>query len=479
MKKLFILWGAWLGLCTAGLAQHNFKETYKKAHAFTTTNQDSALVWAKKCVFQAKSDHEKYQASYLLGFNSYRMHLYGLALKGYSQAIKYAIDSTKKYKSMNSLASVYLSIGAYSKANKLNLQSINYFKKRQQWRSLSYAYELKSIILQKQKDYAALSVLYQALKLRKKYAPKEIGYAYHNLATGFATFNQYDSAVAYQRLAVEQYPLKSPDKIAQQKILLAKYLLFANQVNKARPYLKDAQKIRKLPMTELVWCHTLGLYLSHKQQNQRAAQTFAHCDSLLQNLLNEAPDVVTRKTISEQALEMYRDVLKLKNLKAVARVRYEGKLQLIQAKLESYGKELTLKDTIHSKGFSQEKSISSNSSGLPTYFWWLLLTGTIGLLGYWIWRKTHQTAPPTPEMLELVNERKLIAQLEEKMGASLEVDTREMVLLCYRGKSFSEIAQLMRISRDTVRGRFRSIAQKTQIKSVSKFVEDFRKKTGK
>ena len=476
MKKLCILWGLLLGLCIPIIAQNNFKETYKKAHAFTTTNQDSALVWAKKCILLAKNSEQKYQAYYLLAFNAYRMHFYGVALKGYQLASIYAIDSTKKYKSINSLANTHFDAGNLFKANQLNQRSINYFTQFQEWRSLSYAYELKSMVLLKQKDYTALKILQKASKLRKKYAPKEIGYTYRNLATAFAAFNQYDSAMVYQRKAISHYPLKSPDKIAQQKILLAKYLLFANRAQQALLYLKEAQQVNKRPVTELLWCHTLGLYLSQERKNQQAVQTFAHCDSLLQTLLNDAPDLVTRKTISEQALDLYRDVLKLKNLQALDRVRYEGKLKVIQARLEGYHKELTLKDTIHTKGLSGLNSTQKGRSAhFPSYFWWVLLIGIFGLAGFWIWRKTHQTSPdpPSPEMEALVKERQLIQALEEKTGTSLEVDTREMVLLCYRGKSFTQIARDIGVTRDTVRGRFRSLAKKAQIESIKKFVQNF------
>ena len=453
-------------------AQNNFKETYKKAYGFTTTNQDSALVWAEKSVKYAQTPQQKYRASYLVAFSANKMCLYGMARKGYSLAVKFATDSMAKYDAMNSLSNTYVSAGEYAIAEAFNQKSIAYFTQHQHWVSLSYAYELRAWILQKQNNKGALQLLRKVIKLRQKHAPDQIGFAYAEMAKAFANFNMYDSAVIYRRKAVTDYPLKSPDKMAQQKILLAKYLVFANQANEALTNLKAVRPVQKLPFTKLLWCHTFGLYLQQQKQYSYAKRTFAHCDSLLQTLLEEAPDVVTRKTISEQALDLYRDVLKLKNLQVVERARYEGKLQTMQARLEGYHKELTLMDTIHTQNLAHQLTASSNqSTSLPTYLWWGLLLGILGLLAYWIRRKTHQKSPP--ELETLVKERQLIEVLETKAGGPLEKATREMVLLCYQGKSFTQIAQELGVTRDSVKGRFRRLAKKADIVSVSKFVETF------
>ncbi len=97
------------------------------------------------------------------------------------------------------------------------------------------------------------------------------------------------------------------------------------------------------------------------------------------------------------------------------------------------------------------------------------MTTVLGI--YWIRRKTYRKAPP--ELETLVKERQLIEVLEAKAGGPLEKATREMVLLCYQGKSFTQIAQELGVTRDSVKGRFRRLAKKADIVSISKFVQAF------
>ena len=453
-------------------AQNNFKETYKKAYAFTTTNQDSALVWAKKSVLLANNPQQKYSAYYMLAFNANRLNLNGLSLEGYKKAAHFAIDSSKKYKSLNSLASTYWQMGDYHKAQKINHICLIFFEKQRQYESLSYALELKGMILQKQKDSTTFKILHRALQIRKKFAKKDIGYTHHNLAMCFAAFNRYDSAAIYQRKAVNNYPLKSSDRQAKQQILLAKYLIFSNNHSEALTYLQNTKHVEKKPLTALLWCHTFQLY--HIKLNNQ--ESFVKpCNDLLQQILLSAKDLASRKYINEQVIEMYRHILHMKTLKSTMHQKYLNLIDSVQNKIERYNQKLAHKDKLHLEELIKALNAKSQKPFIPWYYWLILLAMIGSLLSFWIWRKTHQTPPetPSPEMEALVKERQLIQALEEKTGISLEVATREMVLLCYRGRSFTQIARDMGVTRDTVKGRFRSLAKKAQIESIKKFVQEF------
>ena len=331
MIKTVMMWVVFTWVAnTVGFAQSapNFTENYKKALAFTKTHQDSAIIWAKKSLAAAHNPTQRYKAYYLLAYNAKKLCFNGLAAQGYQQALKLAPDSSRKYKALNSLASVYFYAQQSRQARAMNQRSIAYFERQLQrprlnaaqrqaaGTSLSYAYELKGLILKLQGEYAALTALHQAIKLRRQHAPAQLGFAYEQIAGAFAHFNLPDSAVAYQRQAVANYPISSPDKKATQRILLAKYQLFAQRPAAALPHLQATQKLAKHLLTKILWSHTFSLYLTQTNNKERARQSFGICDSLLLKALADAPDATTRKTISEQALALYKDAQKIQVLQA-------------------------------------------------------------------------------------------------------------------------------------------------------------------
>ena len=498
MNKI-ILWGVLCAIYFPIQAQQNYKKVYKKAYSFTNTNQDSALVWAEKCLDLAQNSKEKYLAYYLRGFNAHKLCMYGTALHSYTQAREFSPDSVSWYKSNIGLANTYLSTGLLQKAIVLNQKSIEFNSKSEKWINLSYAYEVKSNILIKQKDSTALEILRKALNLRKKHAPKQVGYTYERLARALSTFARYDSAILYQRLAIKHYPIKSSNKTASLFTQLAKYLIMANQADKAFTYLHQARLLKKPPMMELFWCHTFGLYLSQTNQVTKARQMLVHCDSLLQNLLYNAPDWVTQRTISEYAQDMYRDVLALYQFKTMERKVYETRLKAVQASYAHANSEIRLKDTLHNrriapKAPTKETSLSKSKqpfSGL--WYWWLALI-LLGLgIGWLLVRSrvkskvqelnkaltdkeaNHPNPEHLQEMQDLFAENGLIKLIEEKVGKPLPADTKEMIRLYYQGLSIKKIAEKVQTTFDKVRYRFRTIAEKADLGNFKEFIEQYKR----
>lgn len=488
MKK-FILWGLLCVWCFPSQAQQNYEKAYKKAHAFTSTSQDSALVWATKCVRLAQTKDEKHRAYYLHGFSAKKLCMYGIALYDYEQAREFAPDSVAYFRINNNLADTYLHIGKYAKATKLNQQSIRFNLVAKKWVNLSYAYELKSLIYQKQKNQATLYFLRKAFSLKKKYAPNQIGYTYQYLSEAFAAFQKYDSAVVYQRLALRYHPIKSPNTQASLYTQLAKYLIMANQAPKALAHLQKAHGLQKTPMVQLFWCHTFGLYLSRMQQMPKARQMFTYCDSLLQSLLVQTSSIVNRQTISEYAQEMYHSILELKNLKITEQEFYENRLDSAKADLKRYRKSIILKDSLYlqlmPKSIARKEAMKKLPQAKPTAMYWYGLLALVGLLGLAsaIRKRNSPQKPVTNEVVNSLNfaqlqkmqhsfaENELIRVIEEKTGTTLPADIKEMVRLYYHGTSIKTIAQKMHMSFDKVRYRFRSIAQKMGEDNFRNFIE--------
>lgn len=423
MKQKMILYGLWCCLaCGTIQAQQNYQKVYDKAREYMYTSSDSAILWADKCLAIAVTYEQKYKVYFLRGFNANKLCLYGQALRDYRQARHFAPDSGAYFRVNNNLANIYFYAGKYDQASKLNQQCIAFNKQAQQWVRLSYNYEVKSNILCQQKNKAALSALRQSFKLKKKHAPDQIGYVYECFAQAFSVFQVYDSALVYQQLAIEHYPIKSEQKQAILYTQLARYLILNNQAPQALPCLQKVRDFRKTAMVDLFWYHTLGLYFAKTQRKHKATHIFHYCDSLLQNLLDQAPNLLAQRSINEEAKDMYADVLELKSLQALERKFFKSRLDSAKADLARYEQAIKRRDSLyHQKQINRSQA---KPQQLPLSFWyWLVLLLTLAGLSAWIiWRRTQlQRAQLTSDEYDNMLESKLLTQLEKTYNANLPV----------------------------------------------------------
>ena len=488
-------------------AQQNYEKAYKKTRSLTNTNPDSAMIWAEKCLHWTRTSKQKYKAHYLRGFNARKLGMYKQAIYDYIQARDFTTDSTVYFKVTNSLANAFLDAGKLNEAIRLNRQSIEYNKRNEIWAKLSYAYEVKSNILRKQKDEAALSVLQKALRLREKHVPKEIGYVYERMAKAFATFGMLDSAVKHQDLAIKHYPIKSSYKIATLHTQLAKYLITNKQTSEALPHLQKAQKLKKTLMAEFFWNHTFGLYLVGINANRKAYKMLTHCDILYQNLLAKAPDIVTRRIINECGKELYEDFEKLKNLQPTERKLYDTKLKIVKVSLASDELNIKQRDKLAEKGrqlleLKKAKTDSLAKSAVetgipkskkqviprtkrveaqhyPTLYWLLGLGMVAGLVtwGFKIYRVTRvKRHELTPGEYNNMVESKLINTLTEDFGAKLSIADEEIIKLYFRGTSYDQLMIDKGIKKSTLVSRCNAFVKNSKYKTFTNFVKAFRAK---
>ncbi|HAS44324.1 MAG TPA: hypothetical protein DCS93_27855 [Microscillaceae bacterium] len=513
MRKIILL-ALWFIWSISIQAQQNYEKAYKKARAFTNTHQDSAIIWATKCLTLAKTNAQKYKAHYLRGFNAKKLCLHGAALYDYKQARRFSPDSVSYFRVNNNLADTYLQIGDYKKAVSLNKQCIKFQKQAKEWVRLSYAYNLRGDILTKNRNMNALNIMHKVIKLRKDHAPQQLGYAYERMANTLATFSRYDSAIVYQRLAIKHHPIKSPENTAFLHTQLAKYLVMTDLTTQAYQHLEQAKPLKKTPMMQLFWKHTYGLYLAKTDQMTVARQIFDECNDLLQDLIDNAPDWVTKRTVSEQAKELYQNILALKRLKPTEHQLYKTRLRAVKASYNQAKSELKLKDTLYRQKIAQKTNadITSRHQSLGYEWWLVILIGLIGAMYLLRQRKRLSVSGITTsstsnaqevvlpmnvigevgqknsgnniaesfapeqlrEMKQLLAENNLIKLIEQKTGLRLPLETREMIRLYYQGLSMQKIAQKMGSTFGSVRYRFRNIAEKTGHVSFKDFINDYR-----
>ena len=470
MKKI-ILWALCCMVFNLTQAQQNYEKAYKKARTFTKTNADSAMVWAEKCLDLAETKGQHYGAHYLRAFNAYKIGMHGQALYDYTQAQSFTTDSAIYFRVHNNLADTYLRAGKLAKAIKLNQQSIDYNKQNKKWANLSYAYEVRSAILLKQRNEKALSVLHKTLQFRQKYVPKQVGHVYPDMAEAFASFEKPDSAIKYQRLALKHYPIRTSDKIAILHTQLAKYLIQNNQAKEALAHLRKAQVLKKTVMTKFFWNHALGLYFRGINAHVEAHRMFDRCEVLYKNMLAKAQDIVTRRTINECGKELYEDFRQLKDLNVVEHKLYGARLKTIKTSLASDEREIERRDSIASqqrqirelkkaKADSLAKSAVETNTPKPkqqdtpqikgaeakhySTLYWLLGLGMAaglaiwaGLRGFKIYRTTKINV--TSEEYNDMIEGKFIRTLTKKFGAKLSDKDEAIVKEYFWGKSYDQL----------------------------------------
>ena len=487
-------------------AQTNFGETYKKTRAFTSSNLDSALILATKCIKLAKTPSQKHMSYYLLGFSAKELCLFGLAKNNYKTALGFATDSLSCHRTNIALANTFLSAGNLNQALALIQKSIDYNLKNKLWSQLTYAYDVKAWVLQKKNEYSALFVSRKALRLKHKHAPKEIGYGYKNLAEIFAAFNVYDSAIVYQQKALKHYPIQTPEQIACLNIQLAKYHILNNQPTLATSYLQELKQLKKRPLTEAIACHTQALYYSKTGQQSTALAEFTRCDSLLETLLKQAPDVITRQTIAECAKQLYEDALKLDDLPSIVRVRYEGKLQTAYVRLTSYHNQLQLLDQAQQQRLNNSytfQKFAPTTQQWPWY-WWAgagVLLGAILLYVGWLIHRhmvalknqrkadkkvadlspTEQQALQNQRMIEFVAEK--IAQKNQALQAQdasssrkpkeVTTEDREIFRMFYQQFTYQQIGDELNINPLTVKSKAQRLARYIGYSSPTQLLQAF------
>jgi hypothetical protein len=439
----------------------------------------------------ARTPTQRYKAYYLLAYNAKKLCFNGLAAQGYQQALKLAPDSSSKYKALNSLASVYFYAQQSRQARAMNQRSIAYFERQLQrprlsaaqrqaaGTSLSYAYELKGLILKQQGEYAALTALRQTIKLRQQHAPTQLGFAYEQMAGAFAHFNLPDSAIAYQRQAVASYPISSPNQSATQRILLAKYQLFAQRPEAALPHLQATQKLAKRLLTKILWSHTFSLYLAQTNDKERARQSFGICDSLLLKALADAPDATTRKTISEQALALYKDAQKIQVLQAKEQSNNQQRRNLMQVVLTGANRELKAREAVYSQDMAFANYYPANNKQNAWVYIGFGISIALALFALgWAVRVQHRARQQQLKrwQKQVLAEHEMVKKIEQACQLELGFVESGVVKLLCQNKSYGEIGGAMAMNPGTLKSKVNRLAKRAGNYSMRELITAIRQK---
>lgn len=413
-----------------------FDDIYKKAYKFSTTNQDSALFYAEKLSKIAETDKQKYKAFYMLGNSASYAGLNTLSLSSYRKAMKFA-KGIKKYKCNNSIGAKLSDIGQYKKAISIANNSINHLKSirtRQSIRTLSYAYDLKANALLGQKNEGCIYFFRKSLRLKNK---KEIGFSHYQIVNAFYFFGMIDSAVFYQKKAVETFPVKTYDYTAKMKALLAKYLLSKGDTKNALMWLNSANKIPQVSSMVKAELHQIKALYSIGIKNKE----LKNMDKALQSAIAQSENIIDKKARHNEAIRFYNDI----------------------SILEKRGGKECNEDNI------VVKSSKKNTQPGTSMFNWIFGATSLILLIMYLFKKpsilTKTSMAPEP----IKKDEQIITRIEQRTGAGVSESNKEIILLLFQGKTFKEVARELGMKEGTVykkMGRLAKKAGKTDIRSL-------------
>lgn len=414
----------------------SFHDVYKKAYKFSTINQDSALFYSKRLVKIARTNKQKYKAYYMLGNSANYVGLTNLSINSYKAAMKFA-TGIKIYKCYNSMGIKLNEIGQYKKAILIADSSIRYLKNistSQSIKSLAYAYDLKANALLGQKNEGSIHFFRKSLRLKNK---KEIGFSYYQIAKAFYFFGMIDSAVFYQKKAVETFPIKTSDYQAKMKALLAKYLINKGDIKNALVWLNSANKIPRVSNIIKAELHQIKALYNIGVKNKE----LKNMNSALQSAIAESKNVVDKKARHNEAIELYNDII-------------------------------TLDQSIE-KGHNRDSIITKTSSQntqpeTPIFSWIFGITSLILLVMYALKKPSIFAKTSTaPEIIK--KDEQIIVRIEQRTGTIVSDSNKEIVLLLFQGKTFKEVAKELNMKEGTVYKKMERLAKKagkTDIRSL-------------
>jgi len=439
--------------CSLSFGQ-SFKSIYKKAYHFSTTNKDSAIYNAKKLVKMAKSNNEKYMAFHMLGNTATYKGLNNLAMTGYRQAMKYS-NIQEKYKVYNSLGRRMYYSGDNEKALKIAEECIIFFKENNADISLSYAYDLKANILLDKGDISSFWYFKKSAKLKND---KEVGFTYAQLANALYRFNMIDSAIHYQQLAMQNYPLKDPDSRAENYAKLAKYMATSDGHENALTWLKKANdQENKSSKVRSILSSAYLLYYLKTNDKEELVRESAKLNMLLEIMISSATNNVDKRSYIKVARDLCRDVIKANPEEYIktsmkAKLNEYNKYEIGYKKGREHGRN---EQKLINEIFGEKPNKSGTDRILTIFF---AIVSAIMLVLHFVkirWRKSKEI-----RKVNEIRKDKTIERIEELISARLDNTNISIIKMLQDNLGYEEIAEQLDMKDGTVRKRMIRLAKR-------------------
>ncbi|WP_299466045.1 sigma factor-like helix-turn-helix DNA-binding protein [uncultured Microscilla sp.] len=438
-----------------------YDRLYAKAYQLGNAQPDSAIYYARQAATVTQKPDDQAKAHWLIGFYARKQGYYGLAIQHYQQAYDLYKQPIQKATMLKNIAFCYHNTQNYLAATPIAMRAAQRFAKLkatnyhiEALNLLANCYNADANIGNAQRTYM------QAIDLAQKHKKNiKLPDIYSDLARLKDKQNIYDSAIYYQRLAL-QAPQIQPSKESIRRVKLAWYYLQSKNLPAAEQSLQQAQNLQHTsPKAWAYYWGVQGLVHYIKLQKSQAEQAYHKFDSLLQVLGGNNALPVQQKFAHKTAYDMYHSGYSLigriwpreheKAYFAQVRQWYAQRKRTEHRLLQKTKVNVTLRDSLVIARTTPRVNIVRQI----TPWWWLVMVAAIAIAGLWLYQaRTQKIRAETRQVQAQANfvesiktspvqgmgdlskaEVGMLAKIEHHQKAKLTADEVRMFVMVVRG----------------------------------------------
>jgi len=471
----------------------NFKQLYKKAYNIAATHPDSAMYYAQLAIKATTKPKEKASAHDLWGFYASRQGYYSLAIEHYQQAYNLYPEPIKKTMMLDNLAFCYKNIGQVASAIPIAQKAVLRFSQiEDSVRVAESLYFLGSCYLDEYNFKAADSTLQLMLQIGEKLNHHKLGLFYSSYAYYQEKRNRFDSAVYYQKLAIQKYKGKNLAKKSIWQTRLSRYYLQAQNPNAAQNALHKAKQLAgKLPLALLYYHSIQGIFLFLDQQDQAAYDNYKKCDSLLKKICPDPVNLTQRKYVRKKSYEIYkigydifRKIWSYEDKERYTRIRqwYQDRMHYEKALYDNIKISVALKDSLAMERARLKVQVKRTVNP----WWWWVMVAVIGVFGgVAYWQRTRKLraeqafAKASTDFVKAIKaspirgygeprpeDMLLLGDIEDRQRKKLTSDEAKILLMIRRGDSYNKIHLATEIPVGTIKSTVRRIKEQCRVENI-------------
>ena len=207
-----------------------FDKLYQKGKTLRDTYPDSAIHYAQLAIKTIRKPNKQAKAHWLIGFCSRKQGYYSMAIQHYKQAYNLYKKPLKKASVLENIAWCYENAGNYKAAIPIATKAIKRYQQLQDSARLARALHLLANCQRHQKTFSQADISYrQALQIaQQQNNTKKLASIYSNFSQLKEATHEPDSAIYYQRYAIDRFEEKDLSKKSI-RFIPACLVLFARQ----------------------------------------------------------------------------------------------------------------------------------------------------------------------------------------------------------------------------------------------------------
>ena len=293
--------------------QSAYDSLYAKAYHAGNHQPNSAIHYAQQAIKLTQDSTKQAQAHKLIAFYSSRLGYYAMAVQHYQKAYDLYIKPAQKATMLDNIALCYQNIGNYEQALTLMKKAVKRYEKLQDSVKLCRILHILANCYRSQQEYkSAQQAFSRAIHIAQANNKTRLVSIYSDLARLKEQQTQYDSAVYYQRFALEQFAETNAIKKCTRLARLSWYYILAEKPRLARQCMGKAQSIKQNGIESTAILHAINgflLFVEHKEA--QAKQAIGRSDSLLKHLREQSTSPVQQKFARKLAYEINQSGYKL------------------------------------------------------------------------------------------------------------------------------------------------------------------------